>query len=298
MKLLNFKTNKYLFFLILITLLFISFIFFIFSNLNKNKQLLTKLENSLILTKNILEEQKKYALSLAILLSKDKEIIQSFKENNRKKSFELVNRKIKTLKHLQNSNFEVQIHNKNLTTYLRSWDISIKDVPLASFRQGLVEVKKTQEPLVSIELGKRLNIKAISPLLENDTYLGSLEVIIGFKQLTKKLKKEGFSVFVLLNNKYLNIASDLKNHIKIHNYTLVNQGEQNLNILKKINLNNLKDYGYFTNKDLGFSYFSLYSYKREKLAYVIISSRNDSSIEITNNYEKKVSKKINGIIIE
>ena len=298
MKLLNFKTNKYLFFLILITLLFISFIFFIFSNLNKNKQLLTKLENSLILTKNILEEQKKYALSLAILLSKDKEIIQSFKENNRKKSFELVNRKIKTLKHLQNSNFEVQIHNKNLTTYLRSWDISIKDVPLASFRQGLVEVKKTQEPLVSIELGKRLNIKAISPLLENDTYLGSLEVIIGFKQLTKKLKKEGFSVFVLLNNKYLNIASDLKNHIKIHNYTLVNQGEQNLNIFKKVNLNNLKDYGYFTNKDLSFSYFSLYSYKREKLAYVIISSRNDSSIEITNNYEKKVSKKINGIIIE
>lgn len=298
MKLLNFKTNKYLFFLILITLLFISFIFFIFSNLNKNKQLLTKLENSLILTKNILEEQKKYALSLAILLSKDKEIIQSFKENNRKKSFELVNRKIKTLKHLQNSNFEIQIHNKNLSTYLRSWDIAIKDVPLASFRQGLVEVKKTQEPLVSIELGKRLNIKAISPLLENNTYLGSLEVIIGFKQLTKKLKKEGFSVFVLLNNKYLNIASDLKNHIKIHNYTLVNQGEQNLNIFKKVNLNNLKDYGYFTNKDLGFSYFSLYSYKREKLAYIIISSRNDSSIEITNNYEKKVSKKINGIIIE
>ncbi|MGB5793154.1 cache domain-containing protein [Poseidonibacter sp.] len=292
------KTNKYLLFLSFLTLFFIIFIFYLLTNINNNEQLISKLENSLIYTKNIFEEEKKYALSLAILLSKDKEIIDSFLKKDRKESFILVNKKISTLKKLQNSDIEVQIHNKELNTYLRSWDFSIKDIPLSSFRQGLVKVKESLEPLVSIELGKRLNIKAISPLIVNNKFVGSIEIIINFKGLTKKLHKNSLDMYVLLDNKYLNEKSELTNNQKINDFILINQDMINPNIFKDINIRNLEDYGYFTNENLAFSYFTFYSLDREKLGYVIISSKNNKKTQVNSSYKKQINNTNHRIIIE
>lgn len=298
MKLYSLKTNKYLFFLILVTLVFIIFIFFILTDINKNNQLITKLENSFIFTKNNFEEQKKYALSLAILLTEDKEFMNSFEKQNKDESFQIINKKIKTLKSLQNVNFKVQVYNKDLSTYIQSWSKEIKDSSSKSFKRGLIEVKKSKEPIVSIELGKELNIRAIYPMIRDDKYIGSMKVLIGFEQLTKELEQKGSSVFVLLNKKYLKIATEVKDNKQINGFTLVNQYGQNINNFKNLDFKVLKDFGYFTNKELAFSYFSFYSCKREKLGYIIVSSKNNSNIEINKNYEKSIKQKVNGIIIE
>lgn len=283
MRLLNSKTNKYLFIILFITSFFIFLIFYFLNNLNNSNNLLNNLENSLTTTKNLFEEQKRYALSLAILLSEDKEIVNSFLNENRQQTFEIVNRKIKTLKQLQDSNFEVQIHNKNLTTFLRSWDINIKDVPLASFRQGLVKVKEEKKPIVSIELGKRLNIKAISPIIINNEYVGSIEAIIDFEYLSKELKKKGYKLFVLLDKKYLDIANDLEANEKISNYILVNKTK--INFLKDLDLENLKDYGYISNKEHSFAYFSYYDLQNNHLGYILTAIKNNKHIIINNSYE-------------
>ncbi|NVJ53765.1 MAG: hypothetical protein HWD90_08705 [Campylobacteraceae bacterium] len=283
MRYLNSKPNKYLLIILFITSFFVVLIFYFLNNLNNSNNLLNKLENSLTTTKNLFEEQKRYALSLAILLSEDKEIINSFKKQDRQESFEIVNRKIKSLKQLQDSNFEIQIHNKNLTTYLRSWDINIKDVPLASFRQGLVKVKESKQPLVSIELGKRLNIKAISAIIEDNKYLGSIEAIIDFEYLSKELKKKGYKLFVLLNKKYLNIANELKNNDKISNYILVNN--TNIDYLKGLNLDSLEDYGYVSNKNFSFAYFSYYDLQNNHLGYIFTGIKNNKHININNSFD-------------
>ena len=282
MKYLRSKTNRYLFIILLIASFFIILIFYFLNNLNNNNELINKLENSLSTTKNLFEEQKRYALSLAILLSKDKEIINSFLKQEREDSFKIVNKKIKTLKQLQDSTFEVQIHNKNLTTYLRSWDINIKDVPLSSFRQGLVKVKEEKKPIVSIELGKRLNIKAISPIMINDNYFGSIEVIIDFEYLSHELEKKGCELFVLLNKKHLNIANELKTNPSIDNYVLVNNA--NIKLLFQLNLDNLKDYGYVSNKNYSFVYFSYYDLNNKHLGYIFTGLKNNKQLNINNNY--------------
>lgn len=275
--------NKYLFTILIITFFFIIIIFYFLNNLNSSNKLLNRLENSLTTTKNLFEEQKRYALSLAILLSEDKEIINSFQSQNRKKSFEVVNKKIKSLKQLQDSDFEVQIHNKDLSTYLRSWNLDIKDVPLASFRHGLVKVKKTKQPNVSIELGKRLNIKAISPILINEKYQGSIEAIIDFEYLSEELNKKGYKLFVLLNKSYLNIASELKDKHKLSNYVLVNKA--NIDYLKSLDLKNLKDYGYISNKNFSFAYFSYYDLEDKHLGYILTAIKNNEHININNSFE-------------
>lgn len=204
------KTNKYLFIITIITIFSICLLFYVLSILNSSDKQLNILENALTTTKNLIDEQKRYALSLSILLSEDKELINSFINKNRKQSFDIINTKIKTLKNFQNSNFQVQIHNKDLSTYLRNWDFNIKNIKLASFREGLVKVKDSKKPLVSIELGKRLNIKAISPIIHNNKFIGSIETIIDFKYISQYLEKKDFKLFILLDKKIFKYCNKLK----------------------------------------------------------------------------------------
>jgi len=284
------KTNKYLFVLITIASFTIFLMFYFLNNLNNSNRLINKLENALTTTKNLLEEQKRYALSLSILLSKDKTIIDSFIKKDRKESFKIINTKIKTLKQLQNSNIEIQIHNKDLTTYIRSWDINIKNVPLGSFRQGLLKVREQNKPIVSIELGKRINIKAISPIVKNNKYIGSVEVIINFDYLSQELKKREYELFILLDKKYLNIDSKLKNLKEIKDYVLINNA--NIHHLRNLNLENIKDYGYISNKTYSFVYFSYYDFDNKHLGYIFTSIHNNKNLNINNNY-KYETKNIN-----
>ncbi len=296
MSYLNSKTNKYLFVILIITSFFIAFIFYLLTNLNHSDKLLNRLENALTTTKNLFEEQKRYALSLSILLSEDKELLESFIKNNREATFEIVNKKIDTLKQLQNSNFEVQIHNLNLTTYLRSWDLSIKDIPLESFRQGLVKVKESKKPLVSIELGKRLNIKAISPLIKDEEFIGSLETIIDFKYLSNELKQKGYKLFVLLDKKYLNIATQLTNNETIADFIIVNDSSKM--IFENLDLKNLNDYGYVSNDKYSFSYFSYYDFNGNFLGYIFTAIENKNHLNFNNSYDYETVTSISKVQIK
>ncbi|QDF29374.1 Cache sensor-containing signal transduction protein [Halarcobacter anaerophilus] len=298
MKIFNYIINRYIFSILIVTAILLSFIYYKLSLIDRSNNLLSQLENGLATARYLFEEQKRYALSLSLLLSQDKEIQESFIKKERQESFKIVNKKIDLLKKLQNSEMDVQIHNKNLSTYIRSWDFSKKDIPLETFRKGLVKVKKQMKPLVSIELGKRLNIKAISPLIQNNQFIGSLEVIIGFDYLEKELKQKGFDTFILLKNKFLNIADTLKTNPSFKGFTLVNNQNQNIDSLEYFNLKELKDYGYFTSQHKAFSYFSIYSLDREKLGYIIISLANKDNILIKYSYEKRRTEENSGIIIE
>lgn len=283
MRFFDLKTTRYLLLILVITAILIGVILYVsISHTHTNEQL-SKLENSLNITRNLFEEQKRYALSLAILLSEDKEITQSFLQQNRQESFDIVNRKIQTLKTLQNSHFEVQIHHKNLSTYLRSWDFSKKDIPLEAFRKGLVKVKEEKKPLVSIELGKRLNIKAISPIIIDHEFKGSIEVIINFDYLFNELKQKGLTLFVLLDQTHLHIANELQSHPKIGKYVLVNQADSEK--LSTLNLNDLKDYGYISNQAYSFSYFSYYDVSNEHLGYIFTGINNENHLTLHNAFE-------------
>ena len=242
------------------------------------KETVQSLNNILMFTKNMLEDEQQRALSLSLLLSEDKMLLKNYESDRRKKVFEIINEKIQRLKALQGYTFEVQIHDKDLNTYLRSWDYNIKDIPLASFREGLVLAKKSQKPIVSIEVGKRLNIKAISPILNNNKFLGSIEVIEGFGHLRKKLSQQGYNFLILLDRKYLSIATSLKNHLIVaKQYVIVNDiyDKASYDRLQNINFKELGNYGYFSSLGYAFGYFEIKNYHDEKLGYCIVAKKQD-----------------------
>ncbi len=271
-----------------IVLLFVIFVlgvsfYFVYSlNLSyEKKDMIQSLDNALLFTKNMLEEEEQHALSLSLLLAQDKAFLESFYGLYRKKSFKILNQKIKMLAKLQGYCFDVQVHDKNLHTYLRSWDFSIKDVPLAAFREGLVLVKSQKKPMVSIEVGKRLNVKAISPIIKDGKFMGSIEVIEGFSHLKEKLAQEGYSLMILLHKKYLPVATSLQHHPLVGKaFVLVDTvyDHPNFNALNTANLSILGNYGYFTQGAYAFGYFEIKNYHNDPLGYCIISKKTESML--------------------
>ncbi len=180
-------------------------------------------KNVEILNEN-LDAEKRYALSLSLLISQNPVLKKALKENSQQMALLEIKNILKNIKKSTNiDNIDIQIHTKDLRAFARSWDKSnYFGVKLGSFRKGLVIVKKTKEPFVSIELGKRLNIKAISPILDKKgSFLGSIEVIMDFANIKKSLEKFDLKMIILLDKRFINIAVDLKNHKKIDRYYIV-----------------------------------------------------------------------------
>ena len=229
----------------------------------------------LTFTRNMLDEEQRHALSLSLLLSQDHELLGAYRADNRRRAFDVIATKIERLERLQGYRFEVQVHDRDLRTYLRSWDFVIHGVPLASFREGLVRVKQTHKPLVSIEVGKRLNIKAISPILDKGRFKGSIEVIEGFGHLRKRLEEQGYHLYILLDTKYLPIATTLTRAPRVgSHHILVGSGEDEDGFvsLKERPLAGLGSFGYFTREGHLFGYFDLRNYRNDRLGYVLITS--------------------------
>ncbi len=296
------KIDKIVF---IFTVLVLSFSFYFVYTLQQSysqKETLQSLDNALFLTRNLLEEEQQHALSLSLLLAQDKTFLEAFYNNERKKAFEIIEQKIESLQRLQGYNFEVQVHDKNLHTYLRSWDYSVKNVPLASFRKGLVFVKEYKKPLVSIEVGKRLNIKAISPILKNGSFEGSIEVIENFEHLRKALAEHGYALFILLNKKYLNIATRMQhNPLILNKFVLVNKSydKHSFESLKKSNLQNLQSSGYFTQDKYAFAYFSIKNFQNQNLGYFVVVFENSAPLMLQ-THDEVTTEEVNssGVIIQ
>ena len=264
------------------------------------REAVQSLDNALLLTKNMLEEEQRHVMSLSLLLSEDKTLLKNYNADNRQKVFQIINNKIHSLETLQGYHFEVQVHDRNLYTYLRSWNYNITDVPLASFREGLVIVKESKKPLVSIEVGKRLNIKAISPILEGDKFIGSIEVIEGFDHLQEKLSEQGYDFFILLDKKYLSIATTLQHHhILQDKYILVNDiyNKNSYDRLQKAMLAHLGNYGYFSSSGYGFGYFEIKNYHNEKLGYCIVGKNKEVSLSSFHQESLPIEMNSTGVII-
>jgi hypothetical protein len=218
----TYKNFIFLFIIILITLLY-----FLnkYNNIIHQNQIDILVSNKIEIVQNELTHQKNQALSLAILFSKNQNIINNLEQNRPKEL------KVELLKLLENiktytkqNNIQVQIHTEDLKVFIRSWEDKDSGLNLESFRKGLVKVKQTKEPFVSNELGKRFNIKAISPIFnEKEQYIGTIEVIMDYSDLKNRLKYMGIEIIPLLDKKYLQIAQYYEDNVFLENYIVIQE---------------------------------------------------------------------------
>jgi len=281
--------NFILFFLIIVLVL----LFFLkkYNDIIKQNEIDILVSNNIELIHSEISNQKKYALSLAILFSKNQTVIDTLRLNQPKKLKNELNNLLTTISdYTKQYNIQIQVHTKDLKVFIRSWEDKDRGLNLSSFRKGLVKVKQTQRPFVSNELGKRFNIKAISPIFDDKEYIGSLEVIMDYSSLKERLQMAGIEVLPILSNKFLNIAKYLKNNKKLYNYVIVDEhyNENLYNIL----LNNkeiLEQKNLYSRiDDTIITFIPLGSIDKETISYLVASFKNtNQDFNYLPNYQYK-----------
>jgi len=281
--------NFIIFFLIII----VTLLFFLkkYNDIIKQNQIDILVSNNIELISSEISQQKKYALSLAILFSKNQHIIDTLKQNQPQQLKNELANLLKTISdYTKLKNIQIQVHTKNLKVFVRSWEDKDTGLNLTSFRHGLVKVKQTQQPFVSNELGKRFNIKAISPIFDGKEYIGSLEVIMDYSSLKERLQMAAIEVLPLLKNKFLKIAKYHKNNQRLYSYVIVDK-DYNKN-LYNILLNNKEvleqKQFYYEIDDTIITFIPLGSIKKETVGYLVASFKNtNQNFNYLPNYQYK-----------
>lgn len=268
------KTYKKI--VILFIILVLLFIYFLnkYNNILDKKNLDIFVSNQIQIIENELENQKNQALSLALMFSRNQEIIKNLENKN---SIELKKELLKLLniiKTYTKNSIDVQIHTKDLEVFTRSWEDKDFGLKLDSFREGLVKVKNQKEPYVSSELGKRFNIKAIVPIYnDKNIFIGSLEVIVDFKSLVNRLKTLGIDSVVMLEKDYLKIATYHQNNQKFKDYAILESSFTKglLDILEKNPQFLKKDKFYYEVDDRIFTQIPLGEFENKSVGVLFIS---------------------------
>jgi len=179
-------------------------------------------ESVLGLTQELISHEKQLALSIALMLSQNEAIKEGYLKNDRKQLYTTLQSEIPKIKqYLQIENLEVQLHTKDAKAYVRSWDFDDFGDDLSTFRKGITLLQQTKTPLVAIELGKRLNIKALCPIFDKNEFIGSLEVIISFDEVAQKLSSKKINFVILMDKKLLEIGEWMKELEQVDGYVIV-----------------------------------------------------------------------------
>jgi len=228
-------------------------------------------ESVLNLTQELISHEKQLALSIALMLSQNEAIKDGYLKNDRHALFVTLQDEIqKTKQYLQMDSLEVQLHTKDAKSWVRSWDYESYGNELASWRTGITLLQQTKMPLVAIELGKRLNIKALAPIFNKNEFIGSLEVILGFDDVAQNLKDKKINFVVLMDKRYLEIGSWMKELEQINNYVVVSSSCSTTcyNTLRSLITPEILNQGFARANGALFGFTPLFDIESKQIGYI------------------------------
>lgn len=169
-----------------------------------------------------IDEKMNIGITNALAISKNYFVIDALKRSDRATAIEGLNEMSALYKdNTKFHNIKIHIHDKNVRSFLRAWKPEKWGDDLSGFRHTINQVKTSKKPLVAIELGRAgLVLRGISPIMMKGEYLGSVEFMQGLNSIVRDAKKNGMNIIIMMDNKYLDVATALKDAPKIKGYTL------------------------------------------------------------------------------
>jgi methyl-accepting chemotaxis protein len=222
-----------------------------------------ELAEKLILDLNS-EEQliENIGITNAIYIADNAQIRKALIENNRAvaiKELQVIFDNFK--KSTKIKNLKVHIHTADLKSFVRSWKLDKFGDDLSGFRQTIVKVKMTRQPVFDFEVGRMgLTLRSIVPVMQGEHYLGSLEFIQNFDNVAKQFAKKSNNHLLLMNDSLIFIASDLKDAPSVDHYKLGSKkyDDDFLKAAQTLDLDRLQEKGFI------FTGQYLYTYKTIK----------------------------------
>lgn len=229
-------------FLFFITILLIGIVFFYFNSQVKEQKLDSVLDQCTIALEKKLKSEKMSALEMALTLSKNQHLIDALENMDEERGYAILSDIMKTIQKHTGRYIRAQILTSEYTIFARSWDDVYAGMPLEDYRQDLYYFQTHATPRTSIEVGRRLGIKATVPLFKEGRFLGFFEVIDFFESVTDYFRALGIDLYVLLDYQYYDRAILMQGNLVLHNHIIanINYNFSNLQTLKKIDFKELQ----------------------------------------------------------
>jgi hypothetical protein len=182
------------------------------------------------------------ALKLAIAMSQNEALINALDNDDEDLGYTLLSTAAKNIETNTHTKIKAQIITSEYNIFARSWDDVYAGMPLGDYRTDLDYFKTHNTPRTSIEVGRRLGIKATVPMYKNDHLLGFFEVIDFFEPITEFFRAQGIDLYVLMDDKYSNTAVLMQDNMAISKYIVANKNYNaaHMDVLKKIDFKQLK----------------------------------------------------------
>ncbi len=240
----------------------------------EEEETLKKQMDALLLTlHNKIEETTRVSLASSVILAKSPYVVDCLGKQDRALCVDYL-LSIKNAMALANvfENARLHLHTKEFKSFMRLWDYhNQSNDDLSGFRHALEKVKSTKHPIKGIEIGRHgMFMRAISPVFDKETYLGTIETVVDFKALSTYFEKDGVVLYVLMKNEYRTIANAVQYDPKLmlDNYTIINQKINGLHFIKEVNFQGT---GYLKRGDQYVLYTPIIDINGEHIGFFVLT---------------------------
>jgi len=227
-------------------------------------------------------------LTFSLALSEDGALKNALLQDDEEGAYKIlsaISKRFKEYTHIQT--LRLQLFDTDFFIFAQSWGNASVGMPMWWFRDDLEKLKQNKQPKVGIERGRRLTFKATIPIQSGERCIGYLEVIQFVDEFSKKLRQKGIELFALMDVKYLEQASLMKEFPFLDNYVIANQ---NFNTIleaqaKKIDWNELKESGYLYSNKILYLLEPMYNGDQEEIGKYLLVLPSHTVDYYSNNYQ-------------
>ena len=162
-------------------------------------------------------------LEMALFLSKNEGLINALENDDEDLGYKILFDITNTIKQNTSRHVRAQVITSELNIFARSWDDVYAGMPIGDYRTDLEYFKTHTTPRTSVEIGRRVGIKATVPIYKDGVFLGFVEVISFFKSITEFFSSIGVDLYVLLDIKHTDTAVLMSENLTVCEHVLSNR---------------------------------------------------------------------------
>ncbi len=227
-------------------------------------------------------------LTFSLALSEDGALKNALLNDDEEMAYEIlsaISKRFKEYTPLQT--LRLQLFDNDFFIFAQSWGNASVGMPMWWFRDDLEKLKQNKHPKVGIETGRRLTFKATIPIKSGKAYIGYLEVIQFVDEFAKKLRQRGIELFALMDIKYLEQASLMKEFPFLNGYIIANKNfNKKLELkAKAINWKRLERRGYLYKDKILYLLEPMYNGDHEEIGKYLLILPSHTVTHYSHNYQ-------------
>jgi len=215
---------------------------FYYKNEVKEQKIYHIMDQVTLTLESVLKSHRMDDLQMALVLSKNEGLVNALENDDEDLGYKILSGITTTINKNTSRLIRAQIITNEYNIFARSWDDIYAGMPIGDYRTDLDYFKTHKTPRTSIEIGRRLGIKATVPIYKDGVFLGFVEVISFFKSITDFFSSMGVDLYVLLNIKNSDSAVLMMENLTIDEYIISNRNYNysHIQTLKGIDFKELK----------------------------------------------------------